>query len=242
MRGNLHNSNSIIKTLNLLWTNTTMVPENMGTPVITHCLFQAHYCPQWQRPQRGTNYKRWCFTRGHLPNVHREDCRLLWTQQHPHRRVCILHNTIHRYAKKKFSVHHCNFYFLGLTFIDCPWQLLIFEALEVFTLHVMWVTAVLYLRHLIPRKFMVTGQALPVIAHFCLGKLLVLFVQSPYIRIRVIIFTCTTTYHLGVVWQDDSTRENQSDHTVPELDIYQVLLCREGHRCSVWSNGLPESI
>lgn len=47
--------------------------------------------------------------------------------------------------------------------------LLIFEILEIFTLHLMWVTAVLYLRHLVPRKYTALGQALPVIAHFCLG-------------------------------------------------------------------------
>lgn len=44
------------------------------------------------------------------------------------------------------------------------------EILEVFTLSLVWVTAILYFRHLIPRKYTTTGQALPVIAHFCLGK------------------------------------------------------------------------
>lgn len=58
----------------------------------------------------------------------------------------------------------------ALTFIDDPRFLLIVEALEIFTLHLMWVTAILYLRHLVPRKFTACGQALPVIAHFCLGK------------------------------------------------------------------------
>lgn len=33
----------------------------------------------------------------------------------------------------------------------------------------MWVTAILYLRHLVPRHLTVTAQALPVIAHFCVG-------------------------------------------------------------------------
>lgn len=51
-----------------------------------------------------------------------------------------------------------------------PWLVLLSEVLEVFTLILMWVTAILYLRHLIPRRFTVTGQALPVIAHFCLGR------------------------------------------------------------------------
>ncbi|CAK1551833.1 unnamed protein product [Leptosia nina] len=44
------------------------------------------------------------------------------------------------------------------------------ELLEVFTLSLVWVTAVLYFRHLIPRKYTTSGQALPVIAHFCLGR------------------------------------------------------------------------
>ncbi|XP_044254355.1 uncharacterized protein LOC123004901 [Tribolium madens] len=48
--------------------------------------------------------------------------------------------------------------------------LLIFEVLEIFTLHLMWITAILYLRHLVPRKYTALGQALPVIAHFCLGR------------------------------------------------------------------------
>lgn len=66
---------------------------------------------------------------------------------------------------------HSNLIFVAaLTFIDDPRFLLIVEALEIFTLHLMWVTAVLYLRHLVPRKFTACGQALPVIAHFCLGK------------------------------------------------------------------------
>lgn len=50
-----------------------------------------------------------------------------------------------------------------------PWWSLISETLEVFTLGIMWVTAILYLRHLVPRHLTVTAQALPVIAHFCVG-------------------------------------------------------------------------
>lgn len=60
---------------------------------------------------------------------------------------------------------------LGLTFIETPTPLVILETLEVFTLHLMWVTAVLYMRHLVPRKYTACGQALPVITHFCLGRL-----------------------------------------------------------------------
>ncbi|KAF5300020.1 hypothetical protein FQR65_LT09277 [Abscondita terminalis] len=59
-----------------------------------------------------------------------------------------------------------------LYWVQNPWMILICEALEIFSLHIMWVTAVLYLRHLIPRQFTVCGQALPVITHFCLGRLI----------------------------------------------------------------------
>nr|XP_022901472.1 uncharacterized protein LOC111414384 [Onthophagus taurus] len=62
--------------------------------------------------------------------------------------------------------------YTGMAFITEAWFLLICEALEIFTLHLLWITAVLYLRHLIPRKFTVSGQALPVIAHFCLGRVI----------------------------------------------------------------------
>ncbi|EZA56010.1 uncharacterized protein LOC105278708 isoform X2 [Ooceraea biroi] len=60
--------------------------------------------------------------------------------------------------------------FTGLTLVWGPWWSLISEALEVFTLGIMWVTAILYLRHLVPRHLTVTAQALPVIAHFCIGR------------------------------------------------------------------------
>ncbi|XP_023289628.1 uncharacterized protein LOC105698511 isoform X2 [Orussus abietinus] len=60
--------------------------------------------------------------------------------------------------------------FTGLSLVPDPWWALIFEALELFTLGVMWVTAILYLRHLVPRHLTVTAQALPVIAHFCVGR------------------------------------------------------------------------
>ncbi|XP_012525865.1 uncharacterized protein LOC105830811 isoform X2 [Monomorium pharaonis] len=62
--------------------------------------------------------------------------------------------------------------FTGLSFVSEPWWSLISEALEVFTLGIMWVTAILYLRHLVPRHLTVTAQALPVIAHFCVGRCL----------------------------------------------------------------------
>ncbi|XP_044748780.1 uncharacterized protein LOC123309641 isoform X2 [Coccinella septempunctata] len=64
-----------------------------------------------------------------------------------------------------YIVHH-----LALVFIQEASIILICEILEIVTLHFMWVTAVLYLRHLVPRKYTTCGQALPVITHFCLGR------------------------------------------------------------------------
>ena len=67
------------------------------------------------------------------------------------------------------------FYIIHYTALYCiksPWLYLLCEALEIFTLHIVWVTAVLYLRHLIPRQFTVSGQALPVITHFCIGRII----------------------------------------------------------------------
>lgn len=45
-------------------------------------------------------------------------------------------------------------------------------VLEIFTIVMSWSTAILYLRHLVPRHLTVTGQALAVIAFFCLGRCL----------------------------------------------------------------------
>ncbi|XP_012261490.2 uncharacterized protein LOC110116776 [Athalia rosae] len=61
--------------------------------------------------------------------------------------------------------------FTGLSLVSGnPWWSLASEVLELFTLGIMWVTAILYLRHLVPRHLTVTAQALPVIAHFCIGR------------------------------------------------------------------------
>ncbi|XP_034952618.1 uncharacterized protein SP1173 [Chelonus insularis] len=62
--------------------------------------------------------------------------------------------------------------FVGLGIVSDPWWALISEALELFTLGIMWITAILYMRHLLPRHLTVTAQALPVIAHFCIGRCL----------------------------------------------------------------------
>ncbi|XP_054267611.1 uncharacterized protein LOC128989669 [Macrosteles quadrilineatus] len=77
---------------------------------------------------------------------------------------------------------HSNILILAFTFYIIRYTgLLIFQdvlaqfalgALEVFTLVLAWSTAILYLRHLVPRHLLVTGQALTVIAFFCIGRCL----------------------------------------------------------------------
>ncbi|CAH0560997.1 unnamed protein product [Brassicogethes aeneus] len=75
------------------------------------------------------------------------------------------HSNILIYCFVNYIIHH-----IGLIVTENAKVLLIFEFLEIFSLHLMYVTAVLYFRHLVPRKFTACGQALPVITHFCLGR------------------------------------------------------------------------
>lgn len=60
--------------------------------------------------------------------------------------------------------------YTGLALIDHPWWALFVAALEPITLSITWVTLVLYMRHLVPRRLTASGQAIPVIAFFCVGK------------------------------------------------------------------------
>ncbi|KAH1022128.1 hypothetical protein HUJ04_011569 [Dendroctonus ponderosae] len=75
------------------------------------------------------------------------------------------HSNILIFCFVNYICHH-----LTLICIENATLLFLCEFLEIFTLHVMYVTAVLYLRHLVPRKLTACGQALPVVAHFCLGR------------------------------------------------------------------------
>lgn len=75
------------------------------------------------------------------------------------------HSNILIFCFVNYIVHH-----LALILIEEAPLLLIVEFLEIFSLHVMYITAVLYLRHLVPRKLTACAQALPVVAHFCLGR------------------------------------------------------------------------
>ncbi|XP_039279883.1 uncharacterized protein LOC111045438 isoform X2 [Nilaparvata lugens] len=60
--------------------------------------------------------------------------------------------------------------YTGLLFFSNPWWILLCEGLEVFTLSIMWASAILYIRQVIPRHLTTVGQSLAVIAHFCLGR------------------------------------------------------------------------
>lgn len=64
------------------------------------------------------------------------------------------------------------FRFIGLAFCTQPLVFLFIEALESATLGLTFVTFVLYMRHLVPRRLIATGQAIPIIGHFCLGNTL----------------------------------------------------------------------
>ncbi|XP_023310459.1 uncharacterized protein LOC108917887 [Anoplophora glabripennis] len=75
------------------------------------------------------------------------------------------HSNILIFCFVNYICHH-----LALMFIENASYILLCEWMEIFTLHIMYITSVLYLRHLVPRKFTSCGQALPIIAHFCLGR------------------------------------------------------------------------
>lgn len=67
-----------------------------------------------------------------------------------------------------FTLYIIRYY--GLALVDNPWCTLYFNALEPITLSISWVTLMLYMRHLMPRRLTATGQAIPVIAVFGIGK------------------------------------------------------------------------
>lgn len=60
--------------------------------------------------------------------------------------------------------------YTGLALLEQPWWTLLMEAMEPVTLGLTWAAIVMYMRHLMPRRLTATGQAMPVIAHFCVGK------------------------------------------------------------------------
>lgn len=60
--------------------------------------------------------------------------------------------------------------FSGLALMDSPWYALLTHSLESITLVLVLVTLVLYMRHLVPRRLIASGQAVPVIATLCIGN------------------------------------------------------------------------
>lgn len=50
------------------------------------------------------------------------------------------------------------------------WWALIPESLEVFTLGIVWVTAILYMRHVGPRHRVTYSQSVFIYLHFCFGE------------------------------------------------------------------------
>lgn len=60
--------------------------------------------------------------------------------------------------------------YTGLAMIEHPAWSLFMSAFEPITLSLAWVTLVLYMRHLVPRRLTTVGQAVPVIAVFGLGR------------------------------------------------------------------------
>jgi MFS_1 like family len=57
----------------------------------------------------------------------------------------------------------------GFGFLQATLPALACEVFEMFTLCLMWATAVLYTRNLAAKHLTATSQAMIVLAHFCLG-------------------------------------------------------------------------
>lgn len=83
--------------------------------------------------------------------------------------------------------------YTGLALMTNPWFALVTHALESITLVLVFATLILYMRHLIPRRLLATGQALPVIAILCIGKaigaIIILFYDKGEILFRELAIT-----------------------------------------------------
>ncbi|XP_029713180.2 uncharacterized protein LOC109418703 [Aedes albopictus] len=62
------------------------------------------------------------------------------------------------------------FRFSLLASLDVTWWRVVIDFLYPITLGLTWLTIIFYMRHIFPRRIITTGQALPVIFHFCLGR------------------------------------------------------------------------
>lgn len=77
-----------------------------------------------------------------------------------------------------FALHILRF--TGLALMDSPWYALLTHSLESITIVLVFVTLVLYMRHLVPRRLTATGQAVPVIATLCIGNAIGTLVAPVY--------------------------------------------------------------
>lgn len=77
-----------------------------------------------------------------------------------------------------FAVHILRY--TGLAYMDSPWYALLTHSLESITLVLVFATLILYMRHLVPRRLIATGQALPVIAMLCIGNALGTLIPPVY--------------------------------------------------------------
>ncbi|XP_047113681.1 uncharacterized protein LOC124790139 [Schistocerca piceifrons] len=90
--------------------------------------------------------------------------------------------------------------FTVFSYLSNAWWSLPCEIMEVFTLSLMWVTAILYTRHLAPRHLTATAQGMAVIFHFCLGRCLgalVAALLSAHADAEVL--SLLTVYRVGAV-------------------------------------------
>lgn len=60
--------------------------------------------------------------------------------------------------------------FTALTDKDAEWLTITMEVLEPTIIGIVWITIILYMRHIMPRKLTATGQAIGVLAFFGIGK------------------------------------------------------------------------
>lgn len=68
--------------------------------------------------------------------------------------------------------------FIGLSQIQNAWYIVLTALIESITLPLAFITLVLSMRHLWPRRLTATAQAIPVIAFLCLGKAIGILIVS----------------------------------------------------------------
>lgn len=77
--------------------------------------------------------------------------------------------------------------YTGLALMNRPFYALFTSSLESITLVLVITTLILYMRHLVPRRLLGTGQAVPVIAILCIGKaigtIIILFYDDDSVKL-----------------------------------------------------------